>query len=405
MKEFDMRLLTYSTAIAIVAATGMSRAGDGTQAVTFVLDCSRSMSAKMPADASAAKSASRADNTRLDVAKNAITEAIDKLSVDGDNRVGVVLFGHRLAWEQGVSEPDLLEQSQYLEQTLGFEVLKELLPGDDVEIARHIGPFELRDLTMLEARFKVLKPWGEDPLYLAIQKAVETFERSGRASGRHVIVITDGGNNQGMSKHKATKEQVFEALDRKPVPLHIIRLRDDEVERQVDSELGQMARRSGGEYVQAATAAELREHIRGALAVRASRQPAEQRIAATEAVAHASDASSETTAELIRNAVATIKSDAGKSDLPIDEPRLCKLQGSVSYYGIPAKRAKIVLEGEASHVVLRTDAHGNFSIEDVEPGTYTLWTEAIVKNTFRNATRRLKIDNSGRTKTVDLDLQ
>ena len=70
-----------------------------------------------------------------------------------------------------------------------------------------------------------------------------------------------------------------------------------------------------------------------------------------------------------------------------------------------AKRAKVVLEGEATQLVVRTDSQGNFSIEDVEPGVYTLSTEAIVKNTFRYASRKLKVDNSGRTKTIDLILE
>ena len=95
-----------------------------------------------------------------------------------------------------------------------------------------------------------------------------------------------------------------------------------------------------------------------------------------------------------------------KSSVPASEPpKLSRLQGSVTYYGLPAKRAKLVLEGEASQVILRTDAQGNFSVDDVEPGTYTLSTEAIVKNTFRYASRKLKIDNSGETKTSDLELQ
>ena len=88
-----------------------------------------------------------------------------------------------------------------------------------------------------------------------------------------------------------------------------------------------------------------------------------------------------------------------------EELKPARLTGNVSYYGTPAKRAKIVLEGDATQVVVRTDSQGNYSIEDVEPGTYTLWTEATVKNTFRYATRKLKVDNSGRTKTLDMILE
>lgn len=399
---------TLRFAILAVAAltTVSSRAADGTQAVTFILDCSASMSAKAPRGDGFVQASSNLGETRLDVAKQAIREALDRLSVDGYNRVGLVLFGHRLTWQPGVSEPDLMEQTRYLEQTLGFEVLKELLPGDDVEIARHLSRFEPRDLTLLDTRFNALEPWGEDPLYLALQKAIDTFERPGGAE-RRLIVITDGGNNQGMARHKSTKEQVLEAIDRRPVPIYIFRLGDDEVPRQAESELLQIARRSGGDYLKAADAAELSKHLRAALAVRASRpqQPtsgmsttavATETKAATATGATASDVTAD-----IASALATLKRDAA----PREELTPARLQGNVSYYGTPAKRAKIVLVGEATQLVVRTDSQGNFSIDDVEPGVYTLWTEATVKNTFRYASRKLKIDNSGRTKTLDLILE
>jgi hypothetical protein len=406
-KEIDMRfILRFAILAAATLTTISSRAAEGTQAVTFILDCSASMSAKAPQGDGFVQTSSNLGATRLDVARQAIREALDGLSADGSNRVGLVLFGHRLTWEQGVSEPDLMEQTRYLEQTLGFDVLKELLPGDDVEIARHLSRFEPRDFTLLETRLNALEPWGEDPLYLALQKAVDTFERPSGAE-RRVIVVTDGGNNQGMAKHKTTKEQVLEAIDRRPVPVYIFRLGDDEIGRQAESELVQIARRSGGDYQQVANMSELGKQIRSALAVSASRPDKPSSTVAATATAHgtavASDGSAvapDVSAE-IANAIATLKSDAA----PREEMKVSRLQGNVSYYGTPAKRAKIVLEGEATQVVVRTDSQGNFSIEDVEPGVYTLWTEATVKNTFRYATRKLKIDNSGRTKTLDLILE
>ncbi len=39
----------------------------------------------------------------------------------------------------GKENPGLLEQNKYLEQTLGFEVLRDLLPGDDVELIRSLS--------------------------------------------------------------------------------------------------------------------------------------------------------------------------------------------------------------------------------------------------------------------------
>jgi len=244
---------------------------------------------------------------------------------------------------------------------------------------------------------------------LALAKAVETFDRTGQ-SDKRVIVITDGGNNHGMAKQPTTRDRVLEAIDRRPVPVHIFRIGDEELSRQSEAELGQIARRSGGDYLTLTSADELRAKIQQAMAVRASRPARRESTGTTAATTTATttattvataQASDETTAELVKSAVATIK-----STVPVaEEPKLSKLQGSVSYYGLPAKKAKLILEGEASQIVLRTDNQGNFSVEDVQPGTYTLTTEAIVKNTFRNASRKLKIDGAGGTKTIDLDLQ
>jgi hypothetical protein len=371
------------------------------------------MSAKMQGDGNVVRTSAGGDDSRLDVARDAVREALDKLSIDGDHRVGLILFGHRLAWQQGVSEPDLMEQTRYLEQTLGFEVLKDLVPGDDVEIVRHVSRFEPRDFAQLEGCLNVLEPWGEEPLYLALAKAVETFDRTGQ-SDKRVIVITDGGNNHGMAKQPTSRDRVLEAIDRRPVPVHIFRIGDEELSRQSEAELGQIARRSGGDYVTLTSADELRAKIQSALAVKASRPARRETIATTTATTSATttaatrastiataQATDETTAELVKSAVATIK-----SSVPVaEEPKLSRLQGNVSYYGMPAKKAKLVLEGEASQIVLRTDNQGNFSVEDVEPGIYTLSTEAVVKNTFRYASRRLKVDNSGGTKTIELVLQ
>jgi hypothetical protein len=393
--------MRYVLGLAFWAATGLAaltaHAGDGTQAVTFILDCSASMSAKMQSGENVVRTSAGRGETRLDVAREALREALDKLSVDGDHRVGLLLFGHRLAWEQGVTEPDLMEQTEYLEQSLGFDVLKDLVPGDDVEIVRHVSAFEPRDLGQLDARLNALKPWGEEPLYLALARAIETFERPGQ-SERRIIVITDGGNNHGMAKQPTSKDRVTEAIDRRPVPVYIFRLGDEDIGRQAEAELGLIARRSGGDYLKAADAEELRRHINSALAVRATRPARLERSTTAAATAQASD---EATSELVKSAVATIK-----SSVPVaEEPKLSRLQGSVSYYGMPAKKAKLVLEGEASQIVLRTDNQGNFSVEDVEPGMYTLSTEAVVKNTFRYASRKLKIDGAGGTKTLDLTLE
>jgi hypothetical protein len=179
--------------------------------------------------------------------------------------------------------------------------------------------------------------------------------------------------------------------------VHIFRVGNDDLGRQAESDLIQIARRSGGEYLTTATAADLTAQIQSAMAVRASRKEQVARMATP-----AATTTTTTTSDIAPSTVSSIATTVPNE--PKEELKLTKLQGSVSYYGIPAKRAKIVLEGESSQVVLRTDAQGNFSIDDVEPGMYTLWTEAIVKNTFRNAARKLKVDNTGRTKTIDLIL-
>ncbi|HEX3869026.1 MAG TPA: hypothetical protein VHV77_01185, partial [Pirellulales bacterium] len=131
-----MRRLGWMTALvglglSLTPSIGQS-AEYGMQSVALVIDCSNSMGEA----AAGAPGALAADESRMDMTLDVVKSTLTRLAEKGDHRVAIWLYGHRLAWNGSADAPDLQEQTNYLEQTLGFNVLSDLLPGDDVELVR-----------------------------------------------------------------------------------------------------------------------------------------------------------------------------------------------------------------------------------------------------------------------------
>ncbi len=376
-------ILTAAVWGMVMAASAVA-APRSPQAVTLVLDCSRSMERGLAAADRGPDAVADEELSRFEAARESLFESLDKLAVDGDRRVGLVFFGHRLGWEPEVSEPDLIDNSAYLEQTLGFEVLGTLVPGDDVELVRHLARFEPKDLAKLEPRIKAIKPWGEDPLFLALTRTIDTFERPGQSDDRRIVVLTDGNNFQGeLTKSRATKDQVLEALERKQVPVYIIRIGDEKLDRQTESELKQIAKKSGGEYARALTAADLKKQLKTAL--EPSTAPVEEE---THQISTTDDAAK-----------------AASTPAKLDAPKFAKLHGTVTMFGRPIRKAKVTLEGADARNRVTTDDEGNFNLGDVPAGTYTLRTEVVVKNITRRGEKRLTIDPAtSRSPSVEIEL-
>ena len=285
---------------------------------------------------------------RLDVALEMTAAALDGMREAGQYQAAVWLCGHRLAWDDQ-EDPQLAEQQEYLQATFGFQALKELLPGDDTELIQATGSIGPRTQAALRRRLSVVKPWGERPLYLTIIKAAEELLRRAGAPQRKIIVITTGGNQQGYCRHKRSKDQVLAVLKERGVEVHFVAIDPAAAERvTMEGELREIANVTGGSYQMALTATQFGDHLKTLLVPAQHQQTA-----------------------------------AGKPANPNS-----KLLGRVTYYGQPVRRADVTLEGIGT---TRSDREGNFVVNNVPPGKYTLKVQGIAKNRIRDSSQEITV--------------
>ena len=342
------------------------------RSIVFILDCSKDMATPMPSDAGIHEVAETTGHSRFDVARDALKATLTELAAEGDHQVALWLFGHRLTWG-GEDRSALVEQTDYLEQTLGFKVLADLLPGDDVELARPLVPLKPADLEPIFVRLDAARPWGESPLYLAIERALESLNRQASAADTSLVVLTDGVNQQWIGKQPSKKDRVVAAAERWPVPVHLVALgRADKPRRQSEAELRQIAATTRGSYSRAETAASLAEGIAAALQGQPHRVAGERHGDETRPAADA-----------------RIQSAAAPSAAAVSS--LHTVEGTVTFGGRAVRRAKVTIEGSTSSQEV-TDRAGKFTIEMLPPGNYKLVIEAVVKNVIRKWTRTFTID-------------
>jgi hypothetical protein len=230
--------------------------------IVFILDCSYSMGKLVKQDGSR--------KTRHQVAVAALRSMLGKLAGRGSARVGVVFYGHRVAWN--ASKPaELLRQTDYARR-----FPDELLPLEDVEAVLPLGRFDDRVSKRVERLLETVKPWGETPLYLAIDEALRQFAGETGDGERRIVVITDGVNNQRVPRDlQLTKSQAAKvtsradlerAIRRRPVPIHILGFEMDSAEeRGAQQDFRSIADQSKGSYLAAVAADSLLSSLTGLL--------------------------------------------------------------------------------------------------------------------------------------------
>lgn len=364
----NLRLLVCSL---ICVACGVSRSASAETpagSIAFILDCSRSMSESATTDPDAVKQVSSSDPpTRMEVADALLRKMLRELAAEPDCKVAVWLYGHRLVWEPDAKHPDLLSQDDYLEATVGFAALNGLLPGDDVEQVQPFKPFTLQENQQLLVRLDTLKPWGEKPLYLAMTRALDALADQPAAEPKALIVLTDGGNEQWLARHKTSHERVAASLRQNLVPIHIIHFgpRPEDGE-SAQRELGELAAQGGGSLTHLTATSE----ITVAQVVSNSRK-----------VAPPGSKPSEADENL--DSVTTTAVPARPADRTIS--------GSVVYYGKPVSSGTITLEGTDIPPV-NVDRQGRFLIRKVPAGRqYRIAVKAIAKNHTREKVLDLNV--------------
>ncbi len=202
-------------------------------AVVFVLDSSRSMETQL-----------EAEESRLNVAKEALSEMLSRLAARRNVRVGVRFFGHRLGWS--TDRPvRVLTSPTYLR-----DIPSDLKPEEDVEQVLTVGDFDFAAARHVYQELDAIEAWGQSPLYLSLERALsEDFVSEDAETERHIVVITDGENYQfrPLLRDQETVDNVVQAGQQRQVSIHILGLAmDAEPRRAGTAEFSLIAERTQG---------------------------------------------------------------------------------------------------------------------------------------------------------------
>ncbi|MDD4267831.1 MAG: VWA domain-containing protein [Pirellulales bacterium] len=205
----------------------------------FVFDCSWSMSAHVGGD--------EANPRRIDMARSALLEILLRLAKSKNpHRVGLRIYGHRAGWNPR-------NQEEIITRPPGLEIH----PSADVELALRPGRFTEGELEAVRNRLDDLQPTGETPLYLSIIQAIGDLRAGPEASQRHIVVITDGFNQQssggpaGTRKYRKDVEDELNLAGNQNIQLDIIGFdmaaENPAGERSL-ADLKELAQRTGGAF-------------------------------------------------------------------------------------------------------------------------------------------------------------
>ena len=261
--------------------------------VVFILDCSHSMRAGVNVERP--DDAVQPEATRMEVAKGALRSLLGEMAARGDLRVGVRLFGHRVGWSTTESEK-LLRQTSYAE-----EIPAELRPYADVEEILDLGRFDSIAAGKVFDRLNTVKPWGESPIFLALQQAVADFGPDDN-SARSIVLITDGQNSQfnPPREFNPALADVLTAAERAGVAIHVVGFDIQQGEAaQAARDFQQAAGRTGGSFVPAKDASALIDTLQRLL------RPGQFRVA---------DANGSTLAEAEIGRTVSLRGHRGRSD-------------------------------------------------------------------------------------------
>lgn len=382
--------------LAVVALIGPVASADesATSTLTFILDCSAHMSE--PANEGAvAGTAKGAVTMRYDVAREALVAMLNQLAEEGNHEASVILFGHRLAWD-GSDEPQLMEQTAYLEQTLGFGALAGLMPGDDVEVIRPMGPFGVAEMATVTERLNVAHPWGESPLYFALVKALDGF--SGRRNSPHsgIVVLTDGRNKQWLARNRWGTDNLSKLIESSPVPIHIVSYGVAPTgSGTAETELRELVALSGGTFKTAERSDVLVAQLKTDF------------ITSNRPTAPASPAGEQLATAAGGPAIAGAPAGTASADVaPVSTAaQRNTLQGRVMMYKNPVRNASVMLAG-ADVPSVQTDREGHFTMRGVAPGQYTLEIDATYKNITYHTQQAVTVEpapNLGPTVEIRLE--
>lgn len=360
-----------------------SDAGAGRH-VVIVLDASRHMGGSL----ASAAAPGEPRWTRLGAAREAVSGVLTSLAGDEKHTVALVLTGHRLAAQDQNGESVAVPQQEYLRLSGGkFERLS---PDQDVEIVRESRPLTESDLGGYQATLNALKPWGQAPLLMAIERAVELAptDKSGRET--QIVVLTSGQCQSDGVEH------LLETLHQHHAAVSILHLGTDEQAGGLDS-LRQIASESGGEFYQPTTASEVARAARSAASREQPRRIATLRPQPVTAVFQEPPAPAPPAVE--------------------DAEQMYDIVFDVTYYGMPVKDAEVIIHGDNFDLIYNREAEydkpslranrlaGRYLFKGVPLGSYTMEITANVKNRTYQVIRGFSADDDNKLPGTSFKIQ
>ena len=208
--------------------------------VSIILDCSNSMG-----DLISGKDSK--SSRKIDIAKKTLADLLLRLAYRGENQVGLHVVGNRMGWSRK-APVELLKRPG-----VKLEPGDELTPSIDIETLSSLEPMNVERAKGLIARIASVDAWGQSPLYLAIDRALQEFPAQGNHENSRVILLTDGTNYQFIDSSEnvnpTTIADVLRTHQKAPVSVHVFGIGMDRVKhlREI-SELESLAKATGGSF-------------------------------------------------------------------------------------------------------------------------------------------------------------
>jgi Mg-chelatase subunit ChlD len=156
--------------------------------ILFVFDCSGSMNTKDSRGVA-----------RIRTARQSLEAILERLAnSDRPYDVGVMIYGRRVGWNpaRGRENELVIRDPNHPDRFLPKPDDLHVHPSDDVETILRLGPFTPAKRREVNRELDASRPMGETPLYLSIVRAIESFPAESAAGRLHIVLITDGFNEQ-----------------------------------------------------------------------------------------------------------------------------------------------------------------------------------------------------------------
>ncbi len=195
---------------------------------------------------------------------DALTDGLPAMSLN-ERAVEIIIDASRSMWGRMEDEPKmtiaqnaLLEAADWLPKDLdlALRAYGNTSPSDanDCSDSSLLVPFGSDSRDDIRTAISALKPKGQTPIAFALQQAAEDL--SGLTSERTMVLVTDGIESCGGDPIAAASE-----LREQGITIHVIGFGLDRATDEDTAGLEEIAKRGGGRYVTAGSAAELKSAL------------------------------------------------------------------------------------------------------------------------------------------------